>query len=125
MSPKALAAGKGVFPTGIVLITRFVAGSIRETVLEARLGTKTEPSSATAGFSGCEPTWIFATTLRVRGSSRQTESERRFETQIPAGDAASERGPSPTRIATILFVRTLIRKILCPVSAPTQTAPAP
>src|SRR6266480_44284 len=124
MSPKALAAGNGVFPTAIVFITRFVAGSMRETVFEPTLGTKTVPSAATAGFSGWESTWIFASTFRVRGSSRQTESDRRFETQIAVFDAARERGPSPTRIALTLFVRASIRKILCPSWAPTQTAPA-
>ena len=52
MSPNAFAAGKGLLPTVMTSITVFVTGSIRETVLAARIGTKTVPSSATAAFSG-------------------------------------------------------------------------
>jgi hypothetical protein len=125
MSPKAAAAGKGLVPTGIVFTTVFVAGSIRETVFEARFGTKTVPSSAIAAFSGWPPTRIVATTLRRFGSIRETVFESRFETQIAVLEAATERGPLPTRIAVTRFVRGSIRKMRRPISDPTHTAPAP
>ena len=81
MSPNALAAGNGPRPTGIVSMTVFVAGSIRETVSASTFGTKTVPSGATAAFSGPWPTLIVATTLRVFGSIRETVFEPLFETQ--------------------------------------------
>src|SRR5215210_8731560 len=123
MSPNAEAAGNGFVPTGIVSTTVFVAGSIRETVLEPRFGTKTVPSSAIAAFSGCLPTRIVVTTLRVFGLMRETVFERWFETQIAELEAASERGALPTRTHVTLLVRGSIRNTRRPRSEPTQTAP--
>ena len=67
--------GIGTAPTGMVAITLFVAGSMRETVSSPRFGTNTVPSSATAAFSGWAPTWIVATTFARRGSIRDTVLE--------------------------------------------------
>jgi hypothetical protein len=120
-----VAAGNGLVPTDSVLTTLFVAGSIRESVFEPRFGTKTVPSSAIAAFSGFLPTLIVATTFSVRGLIRETVFERWFETQIAVSEAATERGVLPTRMALTRFVRGSIRKILRPISDPTQTAPAP
>src|SRR5829696_738415 len=125
MSPNAEAAGNGLVPTAIVLTTVFVAGSIRETVLEPRFGTKTVPSSAIAAFSGCLPTRIVATTFRVFGLMRDTVFERWLETQIAELEAANERGVRPTRIQLTLLVRGSIRNTRRPSRDPTQTAPAP
>jgi DNA-binding transcriptional MocR family regulator len=57
------------------VITRFVAGSIRERVSDPVLGTETGPSSPIAGFSGLVPTRTVATTLSRLGSTRETVFE--------------------------------------------------
>ena len=57
-------------PTGIVATTRFVNGSMRETLGPPAFTTHTAPGD-TATPTGCEPTWIVARTLFVAGSMRE------------------------------------------------------
>jgi hypothetical protein len=78
-----------------------------------------------AAGNGLVPTDSVLTTLFVAGSIRESVFERRFEAQIAVSEAATERGVLPTRMALTRFVRGSIRKILRPISDPTQTAPAP
>src|SRR3954471_5261555 len=125
MSPNAYAAGNGLAPTGIVSITVLVAGSMRETVSEPTLGTKTVPSSATAAFSGPWPTRMVATTFRVLRSIRETVFELLFDTQAESFVTASDRGAPPPRTAVTLLVRASTRKTRRPYSEPTQAAPPP
>src|SRR3954454_20728952 len=125
MSPNALAAGKGLLPTGIVSITLFVAGSILETESSATLGTKTVPSVATAAFSGPGPTRIVATTFRVFGAIRETVFEPKLDTQTALLVTATERGFWPTRTLVTRFVRASTRRTRLPKVEPTQTAPPP
>jgi hypothetical protein len=120
MSPNADAAGNGVAPTGTTSITRFVAGSIRESVFEPVFGTYTVPSSAIAGFSGRLPTRIVATTLSVLGLSLETVFERRFETQIAVREAGERARPSPDGDRA-----DLVRARVDPGDLPTELRPHP
>src|ERR1051325_11394976 len=114
MSPNANARGNGFPSTAIVSTTRFVAGSMRETVLDRTLGTNTVPSPAIAALSGPWPTGIVATTLRVEGSMRETVLSSEFETQTAVGDTAVECGPFPTRTVLTRFVFASMRKMRFP-----------
>ena len=60
-------------PTRIVATTRFVSGSMRETLGPPAFTTQTAPGE-TAMATGCGPTWIVARTLFVAGSMRETVS---------------------------------------------------
>jgi hypothetical protein len=91
-SPNATAAGNGLDPTRSVCTTRFVAGSIRDTVPPKALGTKTVPSAATAGFDGLLPTLIVTRIRPVRGSSLVTVPLIAFATQPSVPVTASVLG---------------------------------
>jgi hypothetical protein len=125
MSPNADAAGNGPGPTDVSLSTRFVAGSILETVFEPLFGTYTVPSSAIAGFAGARPTGIVATTFSVRVLTRETVFAFWLFTHTAVGETASPEGPLPTTIERRRFRLGSMRQIRRPVSSPTQTAPAP
>src|SRR5207249_6304701 len=60
-------------PTRMVATTRFVAGSMRETLGPPALATQTAPGEM-AIPSGCGPTPMLFVTLFVAGSTRETES---------------------------------------------------
>jgi aspartate carbamoyltransferase catalytic subunit len=60
-------------PTRIVATTRFVVGSIRDTLGPPALATQTAPGK-TATPAGCGPTGIVAVSLFVEGSTRTTVS---------------------------------------------------
>src|SRR5579859_5508553 len=60
-------------PTRIVATTRFVAGSMRETLGPPALATQTALGEM-AIPAGCGPTWMLAVTLFVAGSMRETVS---------------------------------------------------
>src|SRR5215470_9967651 len=60
-------------PSRIVATTRFVAGSIRDTLGSPAFATQTAPG-VTAMPSGCGPTAMVAVTLFVSGSIREIVS---------------------------------------------------
>ena len=69
----------GLLPTLVVFVTRFVFGSIRETVPPKRLATQTE-SGPVATVLGPRPTGMVKRTLLRSGSIRETVSSRLFAT---------------------------------------------
>src|SRR5438552_18929484 len=81
-------------PTRIVVTTRFVAGSILETLGPPAFATQTA-SGATAMPDGCGPTWIVAVTLFVTGSIRETVSSDGQESQTAPSQAPAASGPGP------------------------------
>ena len=78
-------------PTGMVATTRFVAGSIRETLGPPAVATHTAPGE-TAIPSGLGPTWMVAVTLFVEGSMRVTVSSDGLESQTAPSPAATVSG---------------------------------
>src|SRR5256885_14487864 len=85
-------AGGG--PRRMVVTTRFVAGSILETLGPPAFATQTA-SGATAMPEGCGPTWIVAVTLFVTGSIRETVSSDGEESQTAPSPAAPASGAGP------------------------------
>ena len=81
-------------------MTRFVRGSMRETVPERLFATHTAPAP-TAMPEGSRPTGISASTERVAGSIRDTVPSRLFATQIAASPAAIGPGPLPSGIVSV------------------------
>src|SRR5213592_969828 len=111
-------------PTRIVATTRFVAGSIRETLGPPALATHTAPGE-TEIPAGCGPTPMVAVTLFVAGSKR--------ETAFPAG-CESQTAPSPATAAsggeTLIRATTALRLGSIRMSDDSavliaQTAPSP
>src|SRR5215218_5267852 len=97
-SPSTPATTAGLRPVGIVSTTRFVAGSIRLTVLPPSFGTQTCPATASR-FTGLVPTLIVATTRRLFESMRVTVLLPLLATQIAPSVAATQAERSP-RVGT-------------------------
>jgi len=76
--PTAMSSGRP--PTLIVVTTRFVLGSIRETVPSALFATQTVPAP-TATLAGISPTPIVLMTRPLTGSRRKTELSAPFVSQ--------------------------------------------
>src|SRR5581483_12234159 len=87
-SPNPTLTDCGPSPTGVVAVTRFVAGSTRASVLSVMwltLPTHTEPSPASR-YCASEPVLILATTRFDTGSMRAS---------LP-GRKVAQTAPSPT-----------------------------
>src|SRR5262249_37248361 len=95
----------GFGPTLIVAVTRFVFGSILETVPSVRFGTQTEPSGAIAPSSGCVPTFTVARTLPVWGSGWSSSPSELLDTQSCEPVEANQTGMS---WCTSIFVPRLV-----------------
>ena len=124
--PPATATDRGIPPTSIVFATRFVRGSIRETVPDRLFATHTAPAPTAMPEGRC-PTGILASTARVEGSIRVTVPSRLLATQIASRLAAMAAGPSPSGIVSVTApspAATIRRSVLSLLSV-TQTAPAP
>src|SRR5580765_4582418 len=90
-------------PTRIVATTRFVAGSIRETLGPPAVATQTAPGE-TAMPSGCGPTGMVAMTLFVAGSTRVTVFNDGLESQTAPSPAAAASGVPTLILATMTFL---------------------
>ena len=116
---------KGFGPTPIVAVTRFVAGSMRETVPSPMFGTHTLPSGAIVPSCGIGPTFTTASTLSVRASRWRTTFSTLQATQRLRAFAANQAGLRwLTSIARIRSLDGSIRYTNVLVFAATQTAPA-
>src|SRR5919198_4520223 len=110
MSPKPRRATKGSGPTFTVSTTRFVAGSMRETLFEPWFGIQTRPSGPTTPSTGNFPTGTSAVTRFVAGSTRTTVSVGPDAAQTAVFVASSHVGESrPTGIVVTRFVAGSIR----------------
>ena len=121
--PPATVSEFGEFPRSIVFVTRFVRGSMRETVPERLFATQTAPAP-TAMPDGSRPTGISALTERVAGSIRATVPSRLFTTQIAPAPAAIGPGPLPIGIVSVT-APDAIRCTVLSVLSETHRAPAP
>ena len=114
----------GERPTGIVVVTEFVAGSIRTTAPASRSATHTAPAP-TATASAPSPTAIGAITSFVTGSIRAMLLPRASPTHTaPAPTATLEGLLSVSTFAVIAFPPGSSRSRK-PASAATQTASPP
>ena len=121
-------------PTRIVATTRFVAGSIRETLGPPLFATQTAPGE-TEIPSGCGPTGIVAVTLFVCGSTRETVLSEGCETHtapLPAAASLQACGNAghcllgliPTRAITAFRAGSMRRSVES-LSLIAQTALSP
>src|SRR5215471_6558638 len=111
-------------PTRIVSTTRFVTGSIRETLGPPAFATQTAPG-ATAMPSGCGPLWMVAVTLFVSGSTREIVSSDEFDSHTAPSPAATASGVGTLILATTTFRVGSIRMSADWVPLIAQTAPSP
>ena len=94
-APPPTARAVGVTPTVTVCTTRFVSGSMRETVPSSEFATQTAPGP-TAMPLGSRPTSIRCTTTPVSGSTRETVPSSPFVTHTEPSPTATLVGPLPT-----------------------------
>src|ERR1041384_358664 len=106
MEPPPTVVNRGLGPTSIVSVTRFVFGSTREIVLCSLLTTQTAPSSPKTQTGEPDGTAISATTALVVGSTRESTPLRSLGIQmLPAPDASPPSlfaGPTGTVATTVL-----------------------
>src|SRR5215218_1236124 len=108
--------------TGIVLLTWFVAGLIRDTVASCRFTTQT-PDAPAATATGRLPTRI-GTKVRLRGSTRNS---------VPVSSLVTQTAPAPVAIAVGGTPRGTViggpsarsRVTVWSTAEPTQTASSP
>jgi hypothetical protein len=119
--PSATATSCGLAPTGIVTVTRPLAGSIRETVPSPVFATQTPPAP-TAMPSGRRPTGIVRRTVPVRASMRATASSSESVTHAAPAPSAMSTGPPATGIGLLVPVRGSIRLTTAAGPSATHTA---
>src|SRR5690349_11907443 len=111
-------------PTRIVATTRFVAGSIRETLGPSAFATQTAPGE-TAIPCGCGPTLIVSVTVFVAGSTRVTLFSDGSVSQTAPSPAASASGGFILILSTMAFRAGSIRMSVALPLLIAQTAPSP
>src|SRR5439155_26018002 len=121
-------------PRRMVATTRFVTGSMRETLGPPPLATHTAPCD-TAIPKGRDPTLIVAVTVFVPGSMRETVSSSTCVTHTaplptaasphPGGSGGHTLSRLSLMLATTAFRSGSIRVSTGPVSLTDQTAPSP